>query len=80
MSKFAKVFAETFAISIDEVKDDLEYQSIASWDSINHLDLVSNLESEFEVEFDMDDIIAMENVAKIKEILVRLGVEEDAFS
>jgi len=80
MSKFTKVFAETFAISNDEVSDDLEYQSITSWDSINHLDLVSNLESEFGVEFDMDDIIAMENVAKIKEILVRLGVDEDAFS
>ncbi len=80
MSRFTKIFAETFAISNDEVSDDLEYQSITSWDSINHLDLVSNLESEFGVEFDMDDIIAMENVAKIKEILVRLGVDEDAFS
>ena len=76
MSKFKKVVSGVFGIQESEVTDTLEYQGILSWDSINHLELVSTLEVEFEIEFDMDDILAMENIKKIKEILIKLGIDE----
>lgn len=77
MGKFNKVISEAFQIKEEEIKDDLKYQGIEKWDSLNHLNLVSRLEEEFKVEFDMDEIIAMENIQKIKELLAKHGISEN---
>ena len=77
MPDLRDVVSKVFGIDKDEVTEELEYQSIPSWDSINHLELVTELESEFNVEFEMDDIIAMESIAKIREILLSLNANLD---
>ena len=77
MPNLLDVVSKVFGIDKDEVTEDLEYQSIPSWDSINHLELVTELESKFNVEFEMDDIIAMESIAKIREILLSLNANLD---
>jgi acyl carrier protein len=45
---------------------------------VAHMALVVELESEFDVMLDTDDILAMSSVAKAREILGRLGVGFDA--
>ena len=80
MRSFKKIVSQVFGIDESEVDDNLEYQGIPAWDSINHLELVSTLETQFDVEFDMDDIIDMENIKKIREILIKLGVDEQTLS
>ena len=77
MSDLRDIASKVFGIDKDEVTEELEYQSIPSWDSINHLELVTELESEFNVEFEMDDIIAMESIAKIRKILLSLSANLD---
>ena len=77
MPDLRDVVSKVFGIDKDEVTEELEYQSIPSWDSINHLELVTELESEFNVDFEMDDIIAMESIAKIREILLSLNANLD---
>ena len=76
MPDLLDVVSKVFGIDKEEITEDLEYQSIPSWDSINHLELVTALENEFNIEFEMDDIIAMESIAKIREILLRLNVNK----
>ena len=77
MPDLRDVVSKVFGIDKDEVTEELEYQSIFFWDSINHLELVTELESEFNIEFEMDDIIAMESIAKIREILLSLNANLD---
>lgn len=77
MGKFKKIISEVLQIREEEVIDDLKYQGIEKWDSLNHLNLVSKLEEGFKIEFDMDEIIAMENIQKIKEILAKHGINKD---
>ena len=67
-----QIFSECFDIPAEKVTDDIQYQGIEKWDSLNHL---SRLEDEFDIELDMDDIIDMSSVAKIKEILRRYEVD-----
>jgi len=74
LGKFKGIVADVFGIDKAEVVDSLKYQQIDGWDSLNHLNLVSKLEIEFGLEFDMDEIIAMENIAKIKEMLAAKGI------
>jgi len=75
MGKFEKLFGEFFGIPEQEVHDDIKYQEIENWDSLNHLNFVSKLEEEYKVEFDMDEIIDMSSVKKIKEILKKHNVK-----
>ena len=74
--KVEEIFSECFGIPVAEVNDDIQYQSIEKWDSLNHLRFTTMLEEEFDIELDMDDIIDMSSVAKVKEILSsNYGVE-----
>ena len=47
----------------------------ASWDSYNGLMMVSELESNFNVHFTMDEVIAVRNLGDIKKFLSLHGVE-----
>ena len=57
---------------------DLAYNSLKEWDSVAHMALVVELETEFDVMFDTDDILGMSTVARAREILTGLGVSFDA--
>jgi len=63
------IFCEVLGISVTDVTDTLAYNSCEQWDSLKHLQMVAMLEETFKIEIDMDDIIAMENYARVKEIL-----------
>ncbi|BFM45428.1 hypothetical protein CFS9_40690 [Flavobacterium sp. CFS9] len=69
------VFARAFEIPVESVNDGLEYQAIAEWDSMSHLVLVEELESTYKISIEMEDILEMGSVAKIKDILKKYGFE-----
>jgi len=55
------------ALMIDESKIDvekLEYQAIPEWDSVGHMALIANLEDEFNVMFDMEDVISLSSYSE----------------
>jgi acyl carrier protein len=64
-----QIFSEALGIPLEEVVDTLAYNSCPQWDSLKHLQMVAMIEERFDIEIEMDDIIAMENFAKVKEIL-----------
>lgn len=67
-------FATALTIPPETVNDELMYNTIPQWDSVAHMALIAELEQTFDVMFDTDDIIAMNSVAKAREILVRHGI------
>jgi acyl carrier protein len=71
-------FSRTLGIPLERVTDDLAYNSLKEWDSVAHMALVVDLETEFDVMFDTDDILGMSTVTKAREILTKLGVSFDA--
>lgn len=75
MGQLEEIFSKCFDIPAKEVHDGIEYQSIESWDSLNHLEFASMVEEEFDIELDMDEIIDMSSVGKIREILRNHGVD-----
>jgi len=76
--KLRECFSRSLGISRERITDDLAYNSIKEWDSVAHMALVVELESEFDVMFDTDDILGMSTVGKAREILTRLGIRFDA--
>ena len=76
LKKYQKVFVSTF--SIDEKKtqvNTLKYQDIQEWDSIGHMTLISNLEDQFKISVDTDDIVDFSSFSKGKEILQKYKVD-----
>ena len=69
-----KSFAEALQIDISSISDELKYQSITEWDSIAHMVLINEIETNFNVIIDTDDVIDMSSVAKAKEILSKYNV------
>jgi acyl carrier protein len=67
--KLQKIFNSTFdtensSITMNTVPDDVE-----GWDSLGHVTLASNIEQEFHVNLDVDELMEMENVGSIVRIL-----------
>ena len=69
------VFIESFDLDEKKLNDKLEYNSIKSWDSIGHMQMIAELEDTFEIEFEMDDIINFSSYNKGMEILEKYGIE-----
>jgi acyl carrier protein len=76
--KLRECFSRSLGIPVEQVTDDLAYNSRKEWDSVGHMALVVELEGEFDVMFDTDDILGMSSVGKAREILTRLGASVDA--
>jgi acyl carrier protein len=76
--KLRECFSRSLGIDRERVTDDLAYNTLKEWDSVGHMALVVELEGEFNVMFDTDDILGMSTVAKAREILTRYGVPFDA--
>jgi acyl carrier protein len=51
------------------VPGDLSRSSLEKWDSINHLRLVTAIESEYGIELTMSDVAAIENVTDVESLI-----------
>ncbi len=71
---YNKKFMETFGVTEDELST-LKYQSVKSWDSVGHMQLIAELEDSFDIMFDTDDIIDFSSYEKGKELLKKYEVE-----
>ena len=74
LDKYKTAFKETFELKESDDIDNLEYQSIDSWDSIGHMTLMSALETAFSITLETDDIIDFSSFKKGKEILKKYKV------
>ena len=57
---------------LDEVSDDISQSNFVKWDSLNHLNLVVELEDEFGVSFEPEDIAEMKSLEGIEAKLTNL--------
>ena len=73
--KLINCFTEALKISKELVNDNLKYQSIPQWDSIAHMALVAQVENQFEIMLDTEEILDMSSVYEIKKILIKHDIE-----
>ena len=62
-------FSEAFAVDASSITTETVPDDINGWDSLGHATLVVSLEKQFDITFDMDEIMDMENVQAIVDIL-----------
>ena len=67
--RIKNVMASVFDVAIDKIRNDSSPDTIHSWDSLKHMNLIIALEEEFDIELNDDDIVEMLNYKLIVEII-----------
>lgn len=63
------ILSRVFGLKEDEIHDNVTMDKIERWDSLTHMDLIISLETELNIQFDMDEIMTMIDVKTIKEMV-----------
>ena len=69
MEKIKDILAKTFRVKIDELNESTAIESIDTWDSLTHMELIANLEQELQIEFTGDEIVEMTSLKAIEKIV-----------
>lgn len=69
LEKIQQGFKDAFGTNPSLVTIDAKPENIPGWDSLGHAVLTSSLEKTFHVTFDIDELMAMEDVAAIIEVM-----------
>lgn len=73
-SKYNQIFINCFGIAADMLNGELAYQTIDAWDSVGHMSLIGELEEEFNITMDIDDIIAFSSYEEGMSILGKYDI------
>jgi len=71
-NKVKEIMAKVFKMDASSIADDVQQKYIEEWDSLAHLNLVLELESEFNVSFEPEDIKEMTSLELIEHRLQSL--------
>ncbi len=74
LEKYNEAFINSFGVEEQQLQG-LTYQSVDTWDSVGHMQLIATLEDAFDIMFDTDDIIDFSSYEKGKEYMAKYDVE-----
>ena len=69
------VFKSILEIEDSQFNDNITYQSIPQWDSINHMFLISEIESVFDIEINPEDILELKSFEQAQKVLGKYGIK-----
>ena len=69
MKKLSNIFRVLFNLPDVELNDNLTAKDISEWDSFNHVNLIINIEEEFNVRFSNSEVGDLQNVGNLKTLL-----------
>ena len=78
MSKLTHIFSSVLGISESSVIPELSPENTASWDSLNAIILLTEIEKAFDVRFAYADAMAIKNFADVKALVATKGKDPDA--
>ena len=75
MEKLNLIIQKIFKIGDADINDELSPLTIPTWDSMNYLIFISEIEKEFEITFTMDEILNARNLGDLKAAMSNKGVK-----
>jgi acyl carrier protein len=67
--KLTEILSKVLLLDKDEITDNLRRKDFESWDSMAHLIIVTEIENEFEIFFEDEEVIEIWTVGDIKKVL-----------
>jgi acyl carrier protein len=69
LAEVRQIAADVFTLPLESVQPDSSPDSIPSWDSVQHLNLVMALEEKFAVQFEPEEFDGMTSIEAIAALL-----------
>lgn len=73
--KYANVFCTVFGVDTSVLGESFTFKDTPEWDSVAHLNLISELEDTFDVMFETEDILHYGSYLNGMDILKKYGIE-----
>lgn len=67
--KFLEVVAETMEVEVDEISMETEYMVFSAWDSLMFMNMLMDLEDEFEVSIPIEKIGSVKKLRDLYELI-----------
>ena len=67
--KIKNILASVLEVPVKEIHDDASQKNLSIWDSLQHLNLIVELEESFNLEFEPEEIGDMNSLEKIEKII-----------
>ncbi|MBQ2609569.1 MAG: acyl carrier protein [Butyrivibrio sp.] len=68
--KLNEVFRDVFEDDDITVDDSTTSADVDGWDSLEHINLINAVEQEFDIKFNMGQIVSMKNVGEMADIII----------
>jgi len=75
MKKLFDLIARVLDVDPSKVTDETSQNDIDSWDSLNSLLLIDEIEQEFNIKISIDEIIEINSISDIKRILKNNNID-----
>jgi acyl carrier protein len=69
LPRVQKAFSSAFEVEPDSITINTVPGDVNAWDSMGHVTLASSLEQEFNMSFDVDELMEMESVREIVRVV-----------
>lgn len=75
LKKYNNVFVTVFGISESDLNAEFNFGIAQGWDSFAHMELIAQLEDEFDIILETDDITHFGGYENGKKVLKKYGIE-----
>lgn len=75
IEKYNEIFKKVFLVQDDALNEDFTILNVDKWDSVAHMGLVAEIEDQFDIMLDPDDIIGFSSYLKGIDILKKYNIE-----
>ena len=69
LTQLESIFQDTFTDNSYVFSVDMNREDIDGWDSLSHIRLLTAIEADFDLQFDLEEIENLSNVATIVDVL-----------
>jgi len=69
INKIKQILSEVLEIELNQINDEFNQNDCTKWDSIHHLNLVVDLETEFDIDLEPEEIAIMTSLSEIISIV-----------
>lgn len=75
LEKYNDIFCDVFGVDVEQLNDTFTFGCVKEWDSVAHMNLISELEDTFDVMFETEDILHYGSYLNGIEILKKYDVK-----
>ncbi len=72
-----EVVARALRVPVASVSDETSPATLRRWDSLHHLELMTEIEEAYGVQFSTADMVRAQSVGQIRHLLREKGIEAD---